>query len=195
MIVKLIRNLFRRERKNSQTVSEDMSLEKENELLKKEIQKLRSDQERNKKFRSEFETFISLIDDCEPILRQHCRKDFLQKHKLMKKENLKLVLDSDSPFLEMLLENMPRVAKKRTEQLIANGRFGLGTVNTIIVGPLLINFHGMQEGSVRIEISNLRQENLTTDRDSGKIVHFNREKDHCSIEGFSNIHQERENIV
>ena len=136
-----------------------------------------------------------MIDDCEPILRQHCRKDFLQKHKLKKKENSKLVLDSDSRFLEMLLENMPKVVKRRTEQLIANGRFQLGTVNTIILGPLLINFHGMNGGSVRIEVSNLRKENLTADRCSGKIVHFNREKDYCSSELFSDIHQEGENIV
>lgn len=195
MFVKILRNLFCRKKKNCQGVSEDMGLEKENELLKKEIEKLRLDQERNKKFRSEFETFISLIDDCEPILRQHCRKDFLQKHKLKKKENSKLVLDSDSQFLKMLLENMPKMAKKRTEQLIANGRFQLGTVNTIILGPLLINFYGMQGDSVRIEISNLRKENLTTDQSSGKIVHFNREKDHCSMELFSDIHQEGENIV
>ena len=194
MFLKILRNLFCRKKKQCQSASEDMRLEKENELLKKEIEKLRADQQKNNTFRSEFETFISLIDDCEPILRQHCRKDFLQKHKLKKKENSKFVLDSDSPFLEMLLENMPKVARKRTEQLIANGRFQpFGTVNTIIIGPLLLNFYGMQGDSVRIEMSNLRKENLTADPSSGKIVHFSRERDICSI--FSDIHQEGINIV
>lgn len=100
-----------------------MTSEKENEFLKREILKLRYEQEQNEKFLAEVINFIYSIDDCKPYLRQHCRKDFLQKHKLLKKENDQLILDSDSKFLEILVENMPEIARKRTEKLIANGKF------------------------------------------------------------------------
>ena len=116
---------------------------------------------KNEKFLAEVVNFIYSIDDCEPYLRQRCNKDFLQKHKLLEKEkyNDKLILDSDSKFLQILVKNMPKIARKRTEKLIANGKFFQGSANTIILGPLLLCFYGMKGGSVRVEISNLRTEN------------------------------------
>jgi len=172
-----------------------MTSEEENEFLRKEILQLRCEQAKNEKFLAEVINFIYSIDDCQPYLRQHCKKDFLQKHKLLKKENDNLILDSDSKFLEILVENMPKIARKRTEKLIANGKFSQGSANTIIIGPLLLCFHGMKGGSVRVEISNLRTENLTHDIHSGKIKHFNSGKGRRFIELSSDIHEEKDNIL
>ena len=48
---------------------------------------------------------------------------------------------------------------------------------------------------MRVEISNLRTENLTHDIHSGKIKHFNSCKDRRSSELSSDIHEERDNIL
>lgn len=53
----------------------------------------------------------------------------------------------------------------------------------------------MKGGSVRVEISNLRTENLTHDINSGKIKHFNSGKGRSFIELSSDIHEEKDNIL
>ena len=149
-----------------------------------------------KQQQEDFQLFLQLIDSCGPDLASKSSEKFKSKHTLRKKEEKGLKMKNGNSFLTILLRNMFKIAKNRTRSLLKEGYFEEKcTVNTVIIGPVTLNFKAETNGEITLTMQNLKTSNLTASKKTGEIVHFAATKIDEPMQGVIDIHDHVENTT